>query len=223
MHHQVLICGAFVCCLTAPLFADGMSDTQIQEAIELGKSYKNPSKLWKEQFEKTNKLKMSGYWSYSGSKYLSVVTDYAVVAMTASAAAHEMKSFSAVDAKRLPGLGMLRVIVAISAVGADNIERIRGMFGSNQTHMVIEQNGAVIQPIQAVQLGGDYQYGPQLWKVYQIGNVVLANNTGAFDSGGVVYEFLYDVRRLQNGNFQFTLVGKNNKKHTASVSLASLR
>ena len=83
----------------------GLSESEIERAIALGKRYKNLARLWKQEFEKTNKLKMSGYWSWSGSKYLSVFTDQVVIAMASASAAHEMREFTADDAKRLPGLG----------------------------------------------------------------------------------------------------------------------
>ena len=72
----------------------GLSDAQIQEAISLGQRYGNVEKLWNKEFKRTNRLKMSGYWSWSGSKYLTVFIDRVRVAMAAAKAAHEMPGSS---------------------------------------------------------------------------------------------------------------------------------
>jgi hypothetical protein len=85
------------------------------------------------------------------------------------------------------------VIVAISAVGRDNIARIQGKFASGKTHMILEVDRQKLQPEQKAELGTDYAVGPQVWNVTQVGNTVLATNAGAFDSGGVVYEFVYSI------------------------------
>ena len=51
--------------------------------------------------------------------------------------------------------------------------------------------------------------GPQVWNVVQVGNVTLANNSGAFDSGSVMYEFIFDpLEELRLGQWNFVLVGK---------------
>ena len=134
------------------------------------------------------------------------------VAMAAAQAAHEMREFNVEDAKQLPGLGRIQVIVSISAAGADNISRIESKFGSGKTHMVLERDGEIIQPVSKTQLGSDYVMGPQVWNVVQVGNVTLANNYGAFDSGSVMYEFIFNPPdELRLGQWNFVLVGKGDK------------
>ncbi len=146
------------------------------------------------------------------------------MAMAAAKAAHEMREFNVEDAKQLPGLGRIQVIVSISAVGADNISRIESKFESGKTHMVLERDGEIIQPVNKTQLGSDYVMGPQVWNVVQVGNVTLANNSGAFDSGSVMYEFIFDPpEELRLGQWNFVLVGKGAKKHKAQLDFSKLR
>ena len=97
-------------------------------------------------------------------------------------------------------------------------------FGSGKTHMVLERDGEIIQPVNKTQLGSDYMMGPQVWNVVQVGNVTLANNSGAFDSGSVMYEFIFDPpEELRLGQWNFVLVGKGDKKHKAQLDFSKLR
>jgi len=209
---------------TALVIGSGLSESEIEKAIALGKHYKNPARLWKQEFERTNKLKMSGYWSMSGSKYLSVITDRVVIAVASASAAHEMRAFTADDAKRLPGLGKIRVIVAISAVGASNIARIQERFASGKTHMILEVDGQQLQPEQKIELGSDYAAGLQVWNFIQVGNAVLASNAGAFDRGTVTYAFTYSIPDEQHATkLRFVLVGDDDKQHTVEVAVSNLQ
>ncbi len=173
-----------------------IADDQITAAIDLGQKYGNPKTLWNKELKKTNRLKMSGYWSMSGSKYLSVYTPFSAVAIAAAQAKHQMRDFGPAQARELPGMDTLRVIVEISAVSADNIARINRQFGSGSTHMVIKIKDRTLQPTSKEQIGENYMLGPQLWHVARVGSVTAAHNQGAFDSGGVVYEFLYPIAEL---------------------------
>ena len=57
----------------------------------MGKRYRNVEKLWEKELKRTNRLKMSGYWSWSGSKYLTVFTDRVRVAFAAAQASHILR------------------------------------------------------------------------------------------------------------------------------------
>lgn len=222
MTRRALI-GAFVCPGSVQA-ATRLTKPEIEDAIALGKNYRSAKKLWKQEFEGSNKLRMSGYWSWSGSKYLNVITDRVAIAMSAADAAHEMREITVKEVERLGGLGTLRVIVVISAVGADNIARIQDRFAAGKTHMVLELEGKVIQPQQKVELAVNYTPGLQVWSVAQAGNMVFATNTGAFDSGGVVYEFVYPLPwvSLPKGG-RFVLLGEDGKRHDAEIDFSRLR
>ena len=180
----------------------------IDAAIQLGRKYRNLRKLWTKEMKTTNRLKMSGFWNGSGSKYLSVYTPFSMIALAAAQANHEKREFGSIEARELPGLDSLRVIIEISGFGYLGIARVHQLFGSGAAHMLIEIGDRIIQPSSKKQVATNYMFGPQFWNVDYVGNVAVVSNWGPFDTGGVSYEFLYPIAALRNTkDIQFVLLG----------------
>ncbi len=193
-----------------------LSDDEILKAIALGKQYKNEDTLWQHEFQKvdTFKLPSSGYLSRSGWKFISLVTDYALVAMASAVAAHEMREFGVAEARRLPFIGKIKAVAIIYGFGAAN-------FAFSRTHMVLEHNDKIIQPeAKAQNVTGGFYAGSQFWHIMQAGNAPLLVTPTA---GTVVYAFVYDLKGDWAGNFKFILWGEDNKQYTVDVDLATLR
>jgi hypothetical protein len=199
-----------------------LSDDEIEKAIVLGKQYKNMDKLWDHEFEKTHTFKFSGISNKTGTKRVSVWTDYALVAMESAVAAHEMRDFSVAEARLLPSLGKLRAVVRIYGFALfyfSNAPEINDIFGFNRTHMVLDHEGTIIQPEKKVQIPGGVVFDTDFWKAVETDNTPK----GAFLNGYLVYVFVYDLKEQRAGKFKFVLVGGDNKKFTIELDLATLR
>jgi hypothetical protein len=202
-----------------------LSDGEIEEAIALGKQYKNVDKLWDHEFEKTHTFKLSGFWNKTSTrKRASVMTDYVLVAMASAVAAHEMREFSLADARLLPLLGKLRVVVHIYGlpllIGGTYLAQLDETFGSNRTHMVLDHNGTIIQPERKMQVPSGVTCDTDFWSALETDN---APKGGTFLHGDFVYAFVYDLRGERTGDFKLVLVGNDNKKFTVDLNPANLR
>ncbi len=113
-----------------------LSDSEIEEAIALGRRYKTPEKLWDHEFKKTNGLQRK---TAATVVRLEILTDSAKIARAASLAAHETRPFALADARALPDLGKLTVLLRASASGyhPDNAAR---------WHLLLEVGDQRLQP-----------------------------------------------------------------------------
>ena len=200
-----------------------LSNDQIERAIALGKQYKNLDKLWDHEFQKTHTFKLSGVWNKTGTtKRVSFMTDYVLVAMASAEAAHEMREFSLSDARSLPCLGKLHAVVHIYPLlgGISYLAQLDEIFGFNRTHMVLDQNGTIIQPEMKMQVPSGVICDTDFWNAMETDNAPRAET---FLHGDFVYAFVYDLKGQRAGVVKLTLVGSDNKEFTMELNLASLR
>lgn len=127
-------------CLAAdePAGRQPLSDSQIQRQIAVGKHYGNTRKLWSKEFRKTNEFTLGAGYFWVAS--LRVLTDAAMIEMSAATAAHELRDFSLSDARSLPDLGKLRVML----VASDSGSRQKLI---SDIHVVMEVDGHIAQPL----------------------------------------------------------------------------
>jgi len=208
--------------LVALLFATpalSLTDTEIQEAIELGRQYANAEQVWEKEFEKTNKVKIDGYWNYTGAKVVRVLTDRAKVTMASAEAARQMKPFTVDDARALPDLGRLHAVLRVSC--RCDMTKIAATFADNRAHMVLEFGEMIVQPEEKRWLKGENNYGAAAWYFLQTGNVIMAQPISNFAKSSLIYEFLYPEPPTRQ--FRFVLVGHKGKRFTAKTDASRWR
>ena len=209
---KVAVKALFILAWVVPAF--GLTDTEILGAIELGRPYPNAEQVWQKEFEQSNKVKISSSWSHTGAKVVRVLTDQAKIAMAAADFAREMKPFTVDDARALPDLGRMHIVLRISC--RCDMAHIAKRFAANRAHMVLESDEIVVQPEEKRWLGAENNYGAAAWHFLQTGNVVTVQPFPNFAKSNLAYEFFYKEPPV--GEFHLVLVGHEGKRFTVKAN-----
>jgi hypothetical protein len=176
-----------------------LSDSEVEKAIALGKRYRDPDKLWRHEFEKTNGFKLtSWYWA----AHVRLYTDRAMIATSAALAAHEMRGFSVEDARSLPSLGKIRVALLTADAGYYHN-------ATSDPHLVLELDGRILQPEVKNQVDASAQHGRITPRHYE--------------HAETLHEFVFPTSYEIAANGRLLLITGDNKQHAFTLDFKTLR
>jgi hypothetical protein len=190
-----------------------MSDAEIEQLIALGKSYKTLDKLWSAEFrgdldavddqghprKDTSGDEFSSSTLYTATT-IRILTDSWRIASGALQAAHELRTFSAADARSTASSALV-VSIATADQGT-------GQNATRNVHAVLDVAGEILQPSEKKE-----------------SNMTLSRwvGLGTQKNSTMNGEFVFNLPEQHAQTVHLVLIGNNNKKHSQVVDFSKLR
>jgi hypothetical protein len=119
---------------------------EMAKGIAYGKQFATQKQLIEVGLKK-NKIELSSYWSKDGiQKEVVFYKDYHVVAVRVAEATQQLREVSEKDLSNIPYTGLLFAHLELRARGTFPIRHLNQRFTDGSTHMVLQIDGANIQP-----------------------------------------------------------------------------
>ena len=190
-----------------------MSDAEIEQLMALGKGYKTPEKLWKDEFrgdlgalddqghpqKDASGDELSSATFYTATT-LHILTDAWRIASGALQATHELRAFSLADA-RLMANSAFTVAVVAAATGS-------GQNATRNVHLVLDLSGEILQPADKKE-----------------SNITLSRRVGfgTQRSSTMNGEFAFLLPNDHAPTARIILIDYKNKQHSQIVDFSRLR
>ena len=213
-------------------------DPDYGKAIAYGQSFKSRLQ-YLDKGLKDQKIQLASSFAKDGmSKYVTLFTDYEIIASAAAQAHQEMKGFTAEDAKKLPLSGLVLAHVEVKSRGSLTMKKLNKRYVKNQAHLVLEIDGHIHQPIKKnLSAISEVRVNPTVsvldyWDTKQV-SLLTGGSLEAMDSGNgwtganysakVEMEFAFQLdpsARAKKG--RIILIDADGNKHQEDVDFGKI-
>lgn len=203
------------------------SDTALARAIAIGVKYRTRESYIDKQAKDT-KVQFASAMALDGiSKYATLFGDFDVVASAAANAAHDMKSFTLADARRVPLSGLVYANVQLTARGYGPVARLENDWRPAGIHLVLVIDDSVIQPVsKEAALISEKAGAPTVVAAgVPVGDYSLLTGTVLqYRSGHLEQEFAFRLPTpIRSKKAKIILIRPDGKRYEDSVDLDRLR